>query len=278
MNTNYGKEPVGARFMAWFLSGAALLAVIAGLTILWVTNRGARGCSPPTLAIGTNQYIVKTIEAQSDGSLGVPADKPGYAFWVKGTEINQVFALSPTDNNLALFDSVKSGDTATVTWADCNSTTYSLFAPAGGVPDHAALMDQSVSEITIVVQPGAGAAGFVIKGELMEGFIQTFNTPDTAETQAEISLLGVAPADDGKTLQVSVSIQNTSATLITLRTGDVSLTGEDAAALPLERSEPDLPMEIQPGESREFLFTFVHPSTATAILNIFGVEYELEGY
>jgi hypothetical protein len=278
MNTNYDKEPAGPRFTVWMSYGAALLAVIAGLTILWVMNRGARGCSPPTLAIGTNQYIVKTIEAQSDGSLGVPADKPGYAFWVKGTEINHVFALSPTDNNLALFDSVKSGDTATVTWADCNSTTYSLFAPDAGAPDHAALMDQSVSEITIVVQPGAGTASFVIKGEFMEGIIQSFNTPDTAEMQAEISLLGIAPSDDGKTLQVSVSIQNTGATLITFRADNVSLTGEDAAALPLERSEPGLPMEIQPGESGEFMLAFVRPSTATATLNILGVEYELEGY
>ena len=54
----------------------------------------AAGCGPSTLKIGDKSYQIKTIKAKKDGNLNIPANKPDTAFWVDGTNINQVFALS----------------------------------------------------------------------------------------------------------------------------------------------------------------------------------------
>jgi len=261
----------------WVISALVLLAIIAGLTVLWLTNRQTQqGCNPPKLVIGANQYTIETIQRESDGSLNVPANEPNTAFWVDGTNTNQVFALSPTANNLALQTSLKSGDTATVTWGNCNTTTYSLTDPQLGLPDNAALLDQSTSQVTIFLQPGLSTAGFVIEGELAEETIQSFNTPNPSETQAEISLIISSTSSDGKTVQVEVSILNNGTNPITLSATDVSLTPESGAQIRPESTDPALPLEIAPGATETIHITFPRPESTTAVLKIFTVEYDLE--
>jgi hypothetical protein len=140
------------------------------------------------------------------------------------------------------------------------------------------LLDQSVSEITIFVQPDSATAGFVVKGKLMGETITTFNTPDTTAIQAEVSLLETTTSTDGKTIRVSISILNNGGSPITLSNSDVSLTPESAAAMALESSEPALPKEIKVGATETLYLTFARPSTPTATLKVFSAEYELEGY
>src|SRR5262245_54414902 len=61
-------------------------------------------CVQPTLTLGTTKFVIKTIARAADGSVAVPADLPDAAYWVDGTNVNYVFALSPASANLSLKD------------------------------------------------------------------------------------------------------------------------------------------------------------------------------
>jgi hypothetical protein len=258
------------------------LAALGLLLSAWLTGClsnffPAQGCEP-TLLLGTNQYHIQSLNPNSDGSLKIPGNQPGNAYWIKGTNTNYVFGLGPTDNNLSLESSLKTGDQATVTWDNCNSTKFSLTSPQAGVPDNATLLDQSVSGITIFVQPGPSVSGFVAKGELTKETITTFNTPDKAEIQAEVSLLETTTSSDGETIRVGISILNNGQAPITLSANNVSLTPDGATALMPDKSEPALPKEIKTGATEAFYFTFARPNTQIATIKVFSAEYELEGY
>jgi len=231
-------------------------------------------CGQSTLQIGEIIYQIKEIKTKSDGSLKISSNTPDIAYWVNQTDTNQVFALSPTVENLALQNT--NPEKAIVTWENCNSSTYTLFAPQTGLPDMNTLLDQSFSGITIIVQNNND--GYVIHGELIGEEIQAFDTPDPSSIQAEISLLETTTSADGKTIRVEVSILNNGQSPITLSTSDISLTPENATAVALETSEPALPKEIKVGATETIYLTFLRPSTPTAILKIFSVEYELDGY
>lgn len=230
-------------------------------------------CGESILQIEERTYQIKNIETKSDGSIKVPANKPDVAYWVNQTEVNYVFALSPTSENLALQNTKP--EQATVTWANCNSSAYVLSAPQIGMPDMNTLLDQSFSGITIFVQSDKG--GFVIKGEFTGEEIQSFDTPDPASLLAEISLLEVIPSDDKTTITIKVSITNYGQNSITLTTDSVALILNDSPAGPLS-SEPSLPREIASGGTETFAFTFAYPSAPGATLKIFSAEYEVEGY
>jgi hypothetical protein len=236
------------------------------------------GCGPSTLKIGERSYQIKTIKPKKDGSLKIPANKPDTAFWVEGTTTNQVFALSPTENNLALRSSLTSGETVTVTWANCNSTTYTLSDVQAEVPANSALLDQSISQVTIFVRDESAAAGFVVQGELAGETITEFNTPDSAEAQAEISLLETKASADGTSITISISILNFGSTAFSLTPNDVVLTAEDGTQLALTGSEPALPIEIAAGTTETFDLTFPRPASPAAVLKILTVEYDVEGY
>jgi hypothetical protein len=237
-----------------------------------------KGCGPSTLKIGERSYQIKTIKPKKDGSLKIPANKPDTAYWVDGTKTNQVFALSPTENNLALPSSLKSGATASVTWANCNSTTYTLSDVQAEVPDNSVLLDQATSQITIFVRNESAATGFVVQGDLAEETITEFNTPNPAEPQAEISLLEIKASADGTSITISISIQNFGSTAFSFTPNEVALTAQDGTELAMTSSEPALPKEIAAGTTESFDLTFPRPASPTATLKILTVEYDVEGY
>jgi len=229
-------------------------------------------CGQSVLKIGDITYEIKETKTKSDGSLKISQKTPDIAYWVNQTATNYVFALSPTAENLAL--QTMNPEQAVLTWENCNSSTYVLTAPQAGIPDMNTLLDQSFSGITIFVQKDG--SGFVIRGELSGEEIQSFDTPDPSAIQAEISLLETIPAADTTTIKVNVSITNNGQT-ITLTSNDVSLLIHDSIAIPLN-SEPALPKEIASGATETLSFTFAYPNEPGAILRVFDVEYELEGY
>lgn len=146
------------------------------------------------------------------------------------------------------------------------------------MPDNPTLLDQSASGVTLFVQRSVSSEGFVIKGELAEETITVFNTPNPSEMQAEISFLGTNLSDDGTSIKVGVSVQNFGQIPITITTSDVSATNRDGTPLVIFSSTPLLPKEIAPGKTETFYFTFPRPSSQTATIKIFEIEYKLEGY
>ena len=237
-------------------------------------------CGSPTLVLGTSTFQIQTLTPGTDGSLTVPLDTSGIAYWVDGTNKNYVFVFSPTQENISFMSTVTAGSTAKATWKNCNATTYSLSAPQPGSFNGSALPDQSVDGITVFFQMDASGAGFIFSGELTEEQISTFNTPASgaSDIQAEIGLLETTTSADGTTISIGVSIYNWGQSAFTLSTSDVSLTQQDGASLNMVSSEPALPKEIADGTTETIHFTFPRPTSPTATLKIFEVEYDIEGY
>jgi hypothetical protein len=234
----------------------------------------------PTLVLGTSTFQIQNITPAPDGSLVVPPDTSGVAYWVEGTDTNHVFVLSPTSDNLALMSTITIGSTVKATWQNCNSTTYSLLSPRQGSLTASTLPDQSVDGITVFFQSDASGAGFVFNGELTEQQISTIPTlaPGISDIQAEISLLETTTSADGTTIRVGVSILNYGTAPFTFSAGDISITQQDGASLAMTSSEPPLPKEITVGSTETIYFTFPRPLSPTAILKIFTIEYDIEGY
>ena len=235
-------------------------------------------CGAPTLVLGSNTFQIETVLPAADGSLSIPPDKSGIAYWVDGTNSNYTFVLSPTPENLAMMAALTAGSTAKVTWSNCNSTTYTLSTPEQVSFNAAALPDQTVNGITVFVQTDASGASFVLRGELSEEQISTFNTLAPEEVQAEISLLETTASPDGGSIRVGVSILNYGASAFTLSATDVTLTQVDGTPVGMLSSEPPLPKEIAPGATETIYFFFYRPASPTATLKLLTVEYELEGY
>jgi hypothetical protein len=236
-------------------------------------------CGSPTLVLGSNTFKIETIKPAPDGSLAVPSDTSGIAYWVEGTDTNYMFVLSPTPENLALMQTVTVGSTAKATWSNCSSITYSLSAPQQGSLDISASSDQLTAGITIFFETDSSGAGLMVNGELTEEEITTFNTPPSgpSEIQAEIGLLETV-SEDRDTISISVSILNYGEAAFTLSESNVSLMQPDGTPLELVGSRPRLPEELKPGETETIEFTFPRPSSQTATLKIFTVEYDIEGY
>lgn len=268
----------------WVLGGLIFVALVIAIFLLrpQLARLFAKqsACIEPKLSLGAATFRIRTIQRASDGSITVPPYGEGIAYWIEGTDTNYVFVLSPTPKNLALETSLEVGDQATITWANCNLTTYNLSAPKTSLPDDSKLFDQSTSGITLFARTDSSAKGFVVRGELVEETLMTVNTPEsvTAEIQAEVSLLVTTTSADKTTIQVGVSILNTGQSAFTLSASDVSLTSEDATPLAPISAEPSLPQEIKPGDSKTIYFTFPHPASKTATLKILSIEYDLENF
>jgi hypothetical protein len=235
-------------------------------------------CSHAALDVGDKHYEVKTVGRLADGSLAIPMGDPGQVYWVDGTDINYVIGLSPTEENLTWINSLKYGDIARLTLSNCNTITYYLSTPDEEPLDYLTLLDQSHSGITIFLQTSPSVGGVIVKGELSEEQLISASTPapDTSEIQAEISLLGTSASSDGKTIQVDISILNYGSSPFTLSENNIAVVPENSPPLPLLRSDPKLPREIITGAEETFHFTFNYPSTRTAVIRIFDIEYDLE--
>jgi hypothetical protein len=237
-------------------------------------------CGSPTLVLSTSTFQIQNITPAPDGSLAVPSDTSGIAYWVEGTNTNYVFVLSPTPDNLALMSTITVGSTAKATWQNCNSATYSLLAPQQGSLTASTLPDQSVDGITVFFQTDISGAGFVFNGELTEQQISTIPTPAAgiSDIQAEISLLETTTSADGTSIRVGVSILNYGTAPFTVSAGDISLTQQDGTPLVMASSDPPLPKEIGAGATETIYLTFPRPSSPTATLKILTIEYDIEGY
>jgi len=235
-------------------------------------------CGTPTLVIGSATYQIQNLTSAADGTLTVPADTSGVAYWVNGTNTNYVFMLSPTPDNLSLLSSITAGTMAKATWKDCNSTSYSLGAPEQGSMNVSTLPNQTSQGVTLFIQSDPSGNGLLVNGEIAEEQISTFNTPSASEVQAEISLIETTTSTDGTTIRVGISIQNYGAAGFTLSTTDVTLTAQDDTPLMMVSSEPPLPKEIAPASTETFYFTFPRPPSPTAAFKIFEIEYDIEGY
>jgi hypothetical protein len=187
-----------------------------------------------------------------------------------------VFALSPTQENLTLLSSLEAGSEAILTQANCNTMTYILSAPQEGEPG----INQPAEGIIVYVPGSVLAPAVMVQGGMVGETITSPPTyaPAPFEVNAEISLLETTSSPDGTTIQVVISILNYGTEPITLSEFDITLTPENTAPLALSKADPGLPEKIKPGESKTISLVFPRPVTDTATLKIFTIEYELDNY
>src|SRR5688500_15935116 len=79
---------------------------------------------PATLVLVYAIFLIRDLPPAADGSLNVPPDTPGIAYWLRGTQGNLAFVLSPTTENLAVVSTIDLGSHATATWPNCTFTNY----------------------------------------------------------------------------------------------------------------------------------------------------------
>jgi hypothetical protein len=237
-------------------------------------------CAGASLQLGVTSWSLESIQLAADGSADVPDDTPGVAYWIQNLANNTVFALSPTQENLDLLSVLQGGEQATITWQDYNTATYTLFIPQYGSPDTDIFADQVSIGLVVYLPERVSLPGIWVQGSLAGETIIAPPTPAPyeGEVNAEISLLETSTSDDQQTIQVVISILNYGSEPITLVAGDVSLTLEGGTSLQISSSDPPLPQQIEPAKSRTFTLIFARPETGTAMLKIFTVEYDLEGY
>lgn len=265
------------------LLGLGILAIAVGyvffrpqLMQFFAGSSTATTCSP-TLALGNQTFTIQPIKPGRDGTLKTPSGHPDRAYWVEGTDTNAVFVLGSAPETLAVAAALKAGDSALVTWANCNSIDYTLSSPFAGRLENIDYADQSVSQLIVFIQTDTAGNGFLVRGELAQETITSFTTPDAADVQAEFTLLGASASSSDGTLMVSVSIYNYGQDAIVLNAEDISLTPEGGAAQPPLSAEPPLPAAISPGATTTFSFNFAWSSATTVIFKIFNTEFYLEG-
>lgn len=237
-------------------------------------------CGEPALTFGTTDLRIEQMAAAADGSFAIPTDTDNVAYWLNGTASDFVFALSATPNNLALGESLMAGEMASITWPSCEITTFTLAAPELGSSFSAANSDQPEGGIILFIQNSPPGEGFVVKGSPVESQMISTDTPAPGGPgiESEITLLETSTSQNKSTILVSVSIWNYGASEFAVTANDVWLIPQNAAPLAPAKAEPSLPRKIKPGVSETFNFTFPRPSPATAVLKIFSVEFDLEGF
>ncbi len=265
----------GVCVVAWIGVGVVFLA--PQLPALFKQPIPTPACNEPKLSLGAARFRIETLARAADGSLNVPVDTPDVAYWVEGTNINYVFALSPTPNNLTMSTSLKKGDLVSIRWADCRLEEYIVKAIETGLLDTSILANQSAVGATIFVRTGSSTEGIVIKSGQPEPKVIDTPGPGESEIEAEVSFLDTTVSPDGTTFRMGISILNNGMKAFTLSTNEISLTPENAETLAPLSVEPALPREIQPGTTETFYITFPRPTTSTALFRIliFSIDIQL---
>lgn len=237
-------------------------------------------CGEPVLTIGTANLRIQTVEAAADGTFNIPTESDSEAYWLNGTTTNYVFALSPTPDNLALGETLTAGELVSITWANCEVTTFTLAAPELGSSFDLTNSNQPKAGIILFIQNAPAGEGFVVKGSPMEAQMISTDTPALRGPgiESEIALLETSTSQDKSKLLVNVSILNYGVSEFRVTKNDVWLIPQNASPLAPSKVKPSLPRVIKPGVTETFNFTFPRPAVSTAVLKIFSVEYDLEGF
>jgi hypothetical protein len=237
-------------------------------------------CEDLTLQAGSASWQIESVERAADGSVNVPDDTAGIAYWVRDPGAVYLFAISPTQGNLDIFTNLQAGEQAILTSKDCDGVKYVLSAPQPGDPVQEISVDQSASGMIIYIPGSSAGLGEFIQGELVGVSIGSLAEarPAPADAKVDISLLSIYTPTDGIHLQVVVSILNTGTTPITVSDRDFILAPTNAPPLGLIQSYPSLPTKISPDEVITFNLVFQRPSTLTATLHIFSQQFDLSDY
>ncbi len=261
--------------------GIALVFLSPQLPALFKKPIPTPACIDPELSLGAASFRIQSLARTPDGSVQVPPDTPGVAYWVEGTSPRYVFALSPTGENQNFGASVKPGDAVTIVWADCGAETYAVTGAEIGTPEMPALLDQPATGFTLFIRSAGSPVTLVIHAENPVLLVTPATNPTEAAgqpepgIQAEITFGESNPSPDGKSYQMAITVKNTGSQAIRLSPGDISLTPENGQPLAPLSVDPTLPQEIVPGASLDLKIVFPMPEGKTAVFKILDFTMDL---
>jgi hypothetical protein len=229
-------------------------------------------CIEPTLTLGATTFHVKSIPGDLSSYPSIPQDTPDAAYWLEGTTINYVFALSPTNNNLVLNTTLNAGDPVVINWADCSKDEYVVKSIDTVAPGDLNIFDQTTGGVTVYVR--TDSSSLVIRGE--HPIIQSAETPlatDANAIQIDIQFSDLTPPDN-TSVKIGLNITNKGTQTVTLTNNDISLTAENGPQVFPLAVEPALPLEIQPGGNVSIAVTFPKPQANSAVLRILDATFD----
>jgi len=272
------------KILAWLVVVIGIIFI--GLLVLMVKASPQVGawlatttppCVQPMLLIGSDEYPIRTITRNADGTVPVPTTSEHAAFWLADTQGQYMFLLEPSQANLDLPNRLKSGDRITITWADCSKDEYVVQAIHADQPLDVVFSDTSSGGVAILEPSGSAQARLVIIGVRPE-LLVTNTTAPVEENVVQIDLTFGAVTSDSttKTVNIELTITNRGAKTLTLKNSDLSILDLNGAELPPFYVSPSLPQEIQPAASLALSVVFpLPPGVSSAVLKIFDVTAEI---
>ncbi len=120
------------------------------------------------LSLGPQTFEIRTLVPKQDGSFKVPEDQPERLYWLKGTDVNLVFVMLPTEANVRLVSSIQSGQTAVLYWPNCTTTAYQLSPVTPEQPFNLTELNECGACITVFIPGVSTQSGFFVIGRLIQ--------------------------------------------------------------------------------------------------------------
>jgi hypothetical protein len=121
-----------------------------------------------TLSLGPQSFEIRTLVPNKDGSFKIPTSHPERLYWLKGTDINLVFIMLPTEENVRLVSSVQAGQTAVLRWPNCDTTAYQLSPVSAERPFNLTELAECGACITVFIPGVSAQSGFFVIGNLIQ--------------------------------------------------------------------------------------------------------------
>lgn len=235
-------------------------------------------CLEPVLVLGSTNYRIEPLLFEEGGPVQVPAGTPGIVYRFESSESGDVYALSPTRENLAAATAVRPGDPIDIVWADCGHENYISNSVQQVDRDISDLLGEHYPGITVFVPAEEGSQALLIRGDLRSASPGS-GAPGSGiagGARAAFQYVYTSISEDGETLFISTSILNTGGDVLVLQEGDFSLTTAANENLAPLNIEPVPPIEVQPGAEMGIHVSFPNPEGDTAVLNVQSLKASVE--
>ncbi len=120
------------------------------------------------LSLGPQTFEIRTLVPKKDGSFKVPESHPERLYWLKGTEVNLVFVMQPTEENVRLVSSLQEDQIAVLHWPNCTTTAYQLSPVSAEQPFDLNALNECGACITIFIPGVSAQSGFFMVGKLIQ--------------------------------------------------------------------------------------------------------------
>jgi hypothetical protein len=156
------------------LLGLIAILLVGGVFILRPQIGGLLAALSPgndcqaALSLGSQTFEIRTLVPKKDGSFKVPESHPERLYWLKGSEVNLIFVMLPTEENARLVSSIQEGQTAVLHWPNCTTSAYQLSPVSAEQPFDLNALNECGACITVFIPGVSTQSGFFLTGRLIQ--------------------------------------------------------------------------------------------------------------